>query len=82
MPTNRATYRNPTGAGRGGPGRPKDPETVAGRLEDYAELRHQGHTRLHAIERLGLSYRTAMRYEARLRPTQDITIDDAQQGAA
>jgi hypothetical protein len=34
-----------------------------GRVEDYAELRSWGLTRAQAAERLGVSYRTAMRYQ-------------------
>jgi hypothetical protein len=38
---------------------------AAGRAEDYFWLREeQGMTRLHAAERLGISQRTAQRYEA------------------
>ena len=38
-----------------------------GRVEDYAELRSQGLTRQQAAWRLGVSYRTIMRYERTLR---------------
>lgn len=38
-----------------------------GRLEDYAELRSWGLTRRQAAERMGVTLRTAERYEATLR---------------
>ena len=38
-----------------------------GRIEDYAELRAWGETLEHAAERLGVTARTAQRYEAALR---------------
>lgn len=38
-----------------------------GRLEDYAELRIWGLSRRQAAERMGVSLRTAERYEAALR---------------
>ena len=39
----------------------------AARLEDYAELRSWGEPMENAAERLGVSFRTAQRYEAALR---------------
>ncbi|MBB4935678.1 ribosomal protein L13E [Lipingzhangella halophila] len=44
--------------------------TALGRAEDYAELRSQGLTRVEAAERLGVTIRTASRYQAYLRATQ------------
>lgn len=38
-----------------------------GRVEDYAELRSWGLTPAQAAERLGVSYRTVMRYQTALR---------------
>ena len=37
------------------------------RIEDYTELRSHGLTRTQAAERMGVSYRTIMRYERTLR---------------
>jgi hypothetical protein len=39
----------------------------AARVEDYQELRSWGLTRAQAAWRLGVSYRTVMRYEVTLR---------------
>lgn len=59
--------------------RPRKPHPgcdVEQRLEEYLELTYElGLTRDQAAERLNVSVRTAVRYEARLR-------DQAQQGAA
>lgn len=57
----------PTGAGMGGPGVLRDACSLAGRLEDYAEIRARHYTIGQAAKRLGVSVRTADRYEARLR---------------
>jgi hypothetical protein len=47
------------------------PQTrLEGRLEDYAELRSCGLTRRQAAERMGVTLRTADRYEAALRRRQ------------
>lgn len=42
-----------------------------GRVEDYAELRSWGRTRREAAARLGVTIRSALRYEARLRDAGD-----------
>lgn len=60
----------PTGAGMGGPGVLRDTSAVAGRLQDYAEIRSRHYTIGQAAARLGISIRTADRYEARLRQQQ------------
>jgi hypothetical protein len=44
--------------------------TLAGRLEDYAEIRAQTRNTELAAQRLGIHMRTAERYEARLRAQQ------------
>jgi hypothetical protein len=49
------------------PARPYPAGPVAGRLEDYAELRAQGLSRAAAALRLGVTIRSAIRYESRLR---------------
>lgn len=55
-------------AGNGGPGVLKSRAVLAGRVEDYAWLtRKQRLTLYEAAERLGVSARTARRYEKRLR---------------
>ena len=46
---------------------PSQAETIAGRVEDYAELRAAGFTQAQAAWRLGVSRRTAERYAQRLR---------------
>jgi hypothetical protein len=61
-----------TGTGPGGRGVPKDAVVVAGRIEDYAELRGRGLTVAQAAERLGISDRTGTRYEARLRAEREM----------
>lgn len=61
----------PTGAGRGGPGLPKAPRALAGRIEDYAEIRGRHYSVDDAAARLQISIRTAWRYEARLRSQQE-----------
>lgn len=74
-------YRQPTGAGRGAPGLPKGALDVAGRIEDFAEVLAQGYSRLHAAERLGVSYRTACRYITRLRQQgSGLALGDADDG--
>lgn len=63
-------------------GRPADgpPPYRTRRWDEYAELtREMGHTLRQAAERMGITERTAWRYEARLRATE--TAADAQ-GAA
>ena len=60
-------YDTPTGTGPGGPGIAKSANDIAARLEDYQELKAQNIKRLDIATRLGVSYRTLHRYEARLR---------------
>jgi hypothetical protein len=57
----------PTGAGRGGPGIPRSGEVVADRLAEFAVLRGWGYTVRAAADRVGVSWRTGCRYEARLK---------------
>ena len=74
----RGPYCNPCdhrwlyhGRPEGGPPPPRhaSPGSRAGRLEDYAELRAQGKTLLEAAKRVGVSKRTAEKYQAALRRT-------------
>lgn len=60
----------PTGTGRGGVGVPRDRATLAGRMDDFAELRRWGLSVHAAARRLGIALRTAWRYEARLKNVQ------------
>lgn len=53
--------------GRGGPGVPRSREVVAGRLEDFIEIRSRHYGVHEAAERLQISRRTAWRYEKRRR---------------
>ncbi|MEV0660152.1 hypothetical protein ACIBI3_02235 [Actinomadura luteofluorescens] len=64
-------YDVATGTGMGGPGIPKTAADIAARLEDYAFLRALNVRRLDIAARLGVSYRTLNRYDARLRQQQD-----------
>jgi hypothetical protein len=64
----RAASRPWTGPGPHGRGVSKGAVIIAGRIEDYAELtREQYYTLPNAAARMGISERTAWRYEARLR---------------
>ena len=61
-----------------GPGRSR-----ADRREDYAELLSWGETRQQAARRLGISERTAWRYEAELRPAcVPVDVQQQERGAA
>lgn len=61
-----------TGTGRGGRGTAKTAAAVSARVEDYLELtRRHGLTRIEAACRMGITYRTATRYEAILRAQRE-----------
>ena len=51
----------------GGRGIPTAPDAVASRIEEYAYIRPHTRNRREAAARVGISYRTASRYEARLK---------------
>lgn len=57
-------------------GRPESgpPPSPYRRWDEYYELTQEmGHTRRQAVERMGISLRTALRYEARLRAAESTT---------
>ncbi|WP_067483824.1 hypothetical protein [Actinomadura hibisca] len=61
-------YDAPIGAAPGAPGVLRSAEVIAGRVEDYRELtREMRLSKKAAAARLGISYKTALRYEQRLR---------------
>ncbi|TDD32467.1 hypothetical protein E1287_22530 [Actinomadura sp. KC06] len=56
----------------GGKGQSRDPGAVASRVEDYAFVRSdRSVSRAEAAARVGISYRTAMRYDQRLNETSN-----------
>jgi hypothetical protein len=61
-----------------GRGVPKGAVVLAGRIEDYVELtREQCYTLENAAARMGISVRTAQRYEARVREMEAALSDAA-----
>jgi hypothetical protein len=76
-----AAYAAANSRGQAGPhgrGVPKGAVVVSGRIEDYAELtREQYYTLENAAARMGISVRTAQRYEARVREMEAVLNDAA-----
>jgi hypothetical protein len=66
-----ACWRRWDAAGQPESGPPPSPYR---RWDEYYELTQEmGHTRRQAVERMGISLRTALRYEARLRVVETVT---------
>lgn len=70
----RREVSGPYGGRTGNPhgrGHSRTPDAVASRLDGYALIRPTVATRREAAQRLGISYRTASRYEALLNEKSD-----------